>query len=145
MLDKQTRGAILLLRSRGHSLRCISRLLSLSRDSVRKVVRVGSDEPPIIVRPSKLDAHRERIVQMLAEFDGLFASSATPQGSALLRIDLQGNGQVLWQGKGSIAPWGANLDIGMGGAPWAVPSPDGRHLAIYTSDVNANMWMMENF
>jgi hypothetical protein len=70
MLDKQTRGAILLLRSRGHSLRCISRLLSLSRDSVRKVVRVGSDEPPIIVRPSKLDAHRERIVQMLAEFDG---------------------------------------------------------------------------
>jgi hypothetical protein len=30
MLDKQTRGAILLLRSRGHSLRCISRLLSLS-------------------------------------------------------------------------------------------------------------------
>jgi transposase len=70
MLDKQTRGAILLLRSRGHSLRCISRLLSLSRDSVRKVVRVGSDDPPIIVRPSKLDAYRGRIVQMLAEFDG---------------------------------------------------------------------------
>jgi transposase len=37
---------------------------------VRKVVRVGSDEPPIIVRPSKLDAYRERIVQMLAKFDG---------------------------------------------------------------------------
>jgi hypothetical protein len=51
MLDKQTRGAILLLRRKGHSLRCISRLLSLSRDSVRKVVRVGSDEPPIILRP----------------------------------------------------------------------------------------------
>ena len=70
MLDKQTRGAILLLRSRGHSLRCISRLLSLSRDSVRTVARVGSDEPPIILRHSKLDAHRERIAQMLAEFDG---------------------------------------------------------------------------
>ena len=70
MLDKQTRGAILLLRSKGHSLRCISRLLSLSRDSVRQVVKVGSDEPPIIVRSSKLDAHRERIAQMLAEFDG---------------------------------------------------------------------------
>jgi hypothetical protein len=57
MLDKQTRGAILLLRSKGHSLRCISRLLSLSRNSVRKVIRVGSDEPPIIVRRSKLDAY----------------------------------------------------------------------------------------
>jgi hypothetical protein len=84
-------------------------------------------------------------VNWTSDGTGLFASSATPQGSALLRIDLQGNGQVLWQGKGSIAPWGADLDIGMGGAPWAVPSPDGRHLAIYTSDVNANMWMMENF
>jgi transposase len=70
MLDKQTRGAILLLRSKGHSLRCISRLLSLSRNSVRKILKVGSDQPPIIVRPSKLDAHRERIAQMLAEFDG---------------------------------------------------------------------------
>ena len=70
MLDKQTRGAILLLRSKGHSLRCISRLLSLSRNSVRKVIRVGSDEPPIIVRRSKLDAYRERIAQMLVEFDG---------------------------------------------------------------------------
>src|SRR5215469_5281197 len=70
MLDKQTRGAILLLRRNGKSLRCISRLLSLSRDSVRKVAKLGSDEPPMIHRPRKLDAHRQRIVQMLAEFDG---------------------------------------------------------------------------
>jgi transposase len=70
MLDKQMRGAILVLRSKGHSLRCISRLLSLSRDSVSKVVKVGSDEPPTIVRPSKLNAHRETITQMLKEFDG---------------------------------------------------------------------------
>ena len=70
MLDKQTRGAILLLRRKGHSVRCISRLLSLSRTSVRKVLRVGSDEPPIIVRRRKLDAYRERIVQMLAKLDG---------------------------------------------------------------------------
>src|SRR5215472_2505144 len=70
MLDKQTRGAILLLRRNGQSLRCISRLLSLSRDSVRKVAKLGSDEPPMIHRPRKLDAHRERIVQMLAESDG---------------------------------------------------------------------------
>src|SRR5262249_25939512 len=54
----------------GHSLRHISHLLSLSRDSVRTVVRIGSDEPPIIHRPSKLDPHLERIRQMLREFDG---------------------------------------------------------------------------
>jgi hypothetical protein len=35
----------------------------------------------------------------------------------------------------------------MGGpsAPWAVPSPDGRHVAIYSWTLSANMWMMENF
>src|SRR5215471_13881463 len=70
MLDKQTRGAILLLHRKGHSLRCISRLLSLSRDSVRQVAKLGSDEPPIIHRPRKLETHRERIVQLLAAFDG---------------------------------------------------------------------------
>jgi hypothetical protein len=70
MLNRQTRGAILRLHKEGHSLRHISRLLSLSRDSVRAVVRIGSDEPPIIHRQRKLDAHRERIRQMLWEFGG---------------------------------------------------------------------------
>ena len=70
MLDKQTRGAILQLCKEGHSLRRISRLLSLSRDSVRKVVRIGSDEPPIIRRPKKLDPHRQRIIQLLTELHG---------------------------------------------------------------------------
>ena len=75
MLDKQTRGAILLLRRKGHSLRCISRLLSLSRSSVSEVVKVGSDEPPTIRRRRKLDAHRETIAHMLAEFDGNVAKA----------------------------------------------------------------------
>ena len=70
MLDKQTRGAILQLRREGHSLRQISIVLSVSRNSVRKVVRLGSDEPPTIHRPRKLDAHRERIAQLLVEFKG---------------------------------------------------------------------------
>jgi hypothetical protein len=30
-------------------------------------------------------------------------------------------------------------------APWAAPSPDGQHLAIYVWSLSANMWMMENF
>ena len=83
----------------------------------------------------------------MSDGKGLFASSATPQGSVLLRIDLQGNSQVVWQHKGSIAPWGGNTDLGMGGpsAPSIVPSPDGRHVAIYTWSLSASMWMMENF
>src|SRR6266571_990234 len=70
MLDKQTRSAILGLCREGHSIRHVSRLLSLSPTSVRKVVRSGSDEPPTVHRRSKLDSNRERIVQLLMECDG---------------------------------------------------------------------------
>jgi DNA-binding transcriptional MerR regulator len=70
MLDKQTRAAILVLRRKGQSLHRISQLLSLSRTTVRKVIKIGSDELPIIHRPSKLYAQRERIAEMLAEFGG---------------------------------------------------------------------------
>lgn len=66
MLDKQTRGAILVFRRKGHSLRLISQLLSLSRQTVKKVIRTGSDVPPVIYRLGTLDGHHERIAQMLA-------------------------------------------------------------------------------
>jgi biotin operon repressor len=70
MLDKQTRGAILVLRGKGHSLHRISQLLSLSRNTVKKVIKIGSDVPPVIRRLRKLDAQHELIAPMLAEFDG---------------------------------------------------------------------------
>jgi DNA-binding winged helix-turn-helix (wHTH) protein/Tol biopolymer transport system component len=77
-------------------------------------------------------------VDWAADGKALFVSGATPQGSALLRVDMQGNAKVLWERKGSIEPWFAR-------APWAVPSPDGRHLAIYDWQLSSNMWMVENF
>jgi Tol biopolymer transport system component len=78
-----------------------------------------------------------------ANGNGLFASGAKPGGSALLHVDLQGNADVLWEQRGTVARW----YFGLGGpsSPWATPSPDGRHLAIYDWKLNANMWMMENF
>jgi hypothetical protein len=63
---------------------------------------------------------------------GLFVSSLTQSGSALLHVDLQGNHNVLWEQNGNVDTWG-------------VPSPDGRHLAIYGFARNSNIWMMENF
>jgi DNA-binding winged helix-turn-helix (wHTH) protein/Tol biopolymer transport system component len=81
-----------------------------------------------------------------ADGHSIFASSQTRNGSVLLRLDLKGNARVLWEQRGSIAPW--NRPFGEPdkiSAPWAVPSPDGRHLAIYDWKLNANMWMIENF
>jgi serine/threonine protein kinase/Tol biopolymer transport system component len=77
-------------------------------------------------------------VDWAADGKALFVSGATREGSALLHVDLHGNARVLWERKGGVEPWFAL-------APWAVPSPDGRHLAIYDWQQSANMWMMENF
>jgi Tol biopolymer transport system component len=75
---------------------------------------------------------------------GIFASSQTKTGSVLLRISLTGVAHVIWKQNGSIAPWNRPFASG-DSAPFGVPSPDGRHLAIYGWNMSSNMWMIENF
>jgi hypothetical protein len=83
-------------------------------------------------------------VDWAADGSGLFVSSVREGGSALLRLNLNGNGQLLWAFKGTVEP-GITAFVGGPMAPWAVPSPDGRHLAICGWSLNANIWLMENF
>ena len=66
-----------------------------------------------------------------ADGKGLFTSSMRP-GGVLLHVDLQGHADVLWEPKGTKMPW-------------AVPSPDGRHVAMPGYAQNSNAWMMQNF
>ena len=67
-----------------------------------------------------------------ADGKGLFVSSFTDRGSVLLRVDLNGSARLLWEHQGGIDTY-------------AVPSPDGRHLAMRGWSVDGNVWMMENF
>ena len=65
---------------------------------------------------------------------GLYCGSASPQGSALLYVDLNGNARPLWQSKG------------VGGPIGGIPSPDGRYLAIQSyAPATRNVWMVEGF
>jgi hypothetical protein len=82
-----------------------------------------------------------------ADGKGLLTSSATKDGPSILQVDLKGNVTTLLTMQGSVAPWNVPSVQWLGGfsAPWAVPSPDGHHLAIYKWELNANMWMIENF
>jgi hypothetical protein len=48
-------------------------------------------------------------------------------------VDLKGIARPLWQHKG----WA--------GETWAVPSPDGRYLAIGSGVLTNNVWMLEGF
>jgi serine/threonine protein kinase len=62
----------------------------------------------------------------------VFVGTWGPAGAALLRIDLEGNAQPVWQQPEPSQTWG-------------IPSPDGRHLAMYGTGWDANVWMIDNF
>jgi DNA-binding winged helix-turn-helix (wHTH) protein/Tol biopolymer transport system component len=79
-------------------------------------------------------------INWAADGTGLFVSSTTKAGASVLRVDLAGHAHVLWEQKGNIGPAVAPCS-----APWALPSPDGRHLAIYEWSISSNMWLLENF
>src|SRR5258708_5556543 len=60
-----------------------------------------------------------------ADGKGLFTSGLVQRGSVLLYVDLRGNAHPLWEQRGSLATW-------------AIPSPDGRHLALSGWTKNTN-------
>ena len=61
MKDCEIRTAILALAARGHGKRAIAKALSLSRNTVRDVLKLGSCEVPSPDRPEMLAAHEETI------------------------------------------------------------------------------------
>ena len=61
MLELETRTAILRLHAEGHGARTIARALRVSRNAVRKVVRSGEAEVPLLDRTTDLDPHLVRV------------------------------------------------------------------------------------
>ena len=72
-------------------------------------------------------------IDWAADSKGLFVAS-NPAGlrQSLLYVDLAGNAHQLWQ-MNNIRP------------SWAVPSRDGKYVAIPAPTVDSNVWMAENF
>jgi len=68
-----------------------------------------------------------------ADGKGLFVVERITGGRVVLFVDLQGNAHLLWENTGGSAE------------TLAVPSPDGRHLAVPGWTTSGNMWMLENF
>ncbi|HEY2351265.1 MAG TPA: protein kinase [Candidatus Acidoferrum sp.] len=68
-----------------------------------------------------------------ADGKGFFVSSnPTGRVSTLLYVDLMGNAHDLWQVKNYQAAW-------------AIPSHDGKYVAIPAPTAGSNIWMVENF
>jgi hypothetical protein len=66
-----------------------------------------------------------------ADGTGFFSVDMQQTTARLLHVERSGASQVLW-----ALPFRWNF--------WAVPSPDGRYLATWKMDENANVWMVEN-
>ena len=70
MLDQSIRSAILVLRQQRHSIRAIARAVGVSRDTVNRVLAVGSPAVPEFLRPEKAEAHQEEILALLPACKG---------------------------------------------------------------------------
>ena len=70
-------------------------------------------------------------LEWAADGKSLFVSCPGPLGATLLRVDLKGRVQPVWDVRG--------------GQTWAIASPDGQYLAIAKQTVDRNAWMVENF
>jgi hypothetical protein len=112
----------------------------LSPDGTRIAAVIGVDQPIQIFSlqgnllqlvPTRELSDRQ-IMFWAADGKGLFVTNGIRGGLGLFHVDMQGHTTFLWKNNG-------------GYYPWALQSPDGRHLAIQGSILNANMWMMENF
>jgi serine/threonine protein kinase/Tol biopolymer transport system component len=70
-------------------------------------------------------------VSWTADGTHLLVPSVDARGTPLLSVDLRGEAAVVWEREGSLGTS-------------AIPSPDGRRLAIWVRTQNANIWMAEN-
>ena len=86
-------------------------------------------QPPIVIRAKGLDKLWN--IHWAADSKALLVAKKIQDGTELLHVDLQGKTTRLWK---SIGP-----------RCFGIPSPDGRHLAVYDWKRSSNMWLMENF
>ena len=99
---------------------------------------------PADIRLFPVAAGKERILRLKAwtgissldwAADGrsIWVSASSPTGTqTLLIVDLQGRAKPVLQE--------SEKDLG-----WAIPSPDGRHLAIWEASGSSNAWLLEGF
>jgi DNA-binding winged helix-turn-helix (wHTH) protein/Tol biopolymer transport system component len=115
---------------------------SLSPDGTTLAIakgKWGDEEPRIHLVPVNGGADRWLTVpgwpglaslDWAADGKGLWATSVGEEENALLHIDLQGHAVPVWHPR--------KMSVG-----WAIPSRDGRSVALLVSSGSANVWMAE--
>jgi Tol biopolymer transport system component/DNA-binding winged helix-turn-helix (wHTH) protein len=96
------------------------------RDQIRIVFLNGAPEKRIILNGSVNLAS----VDWAADSKSLWAPTTDEKENELLRIDLHGNARSVWHPK--------KIKVA-----WAIPSRDGKKLALHVNSTSANIWMLE--
>jgi Tol biopolymer transport system component len=116
---------------------------SLSPDGRTLAISTGTREEPGITLKSTADGSERALrLSSLAGISGfdwasdsqsLWVSGYTyPETSLLINLDRQGRTKTVLEDK--------EMKIG-----WAIPSPDGRHLALWKGSGESNVWMIDSF
>ena len=115
-------------------------ICEISPDGTRLAVRQGDvgpvqilslrGQPAQSIQPKGLNMGPD--YHWAADGRGLYVGSTLQGRTVLLHVDLQSRAHVMWENNGN-------------NTTWAMPSPDGRHLAILGWTQSSNIWMMENF
>ena len=97
--------------------------------TIRLLPVAGGTERTISFKPWSGVAY----IDWAADGRSLWVRAASPAGTqTLLNVDLHGKVKPVLQE--------SERDLG-----WAIPSPDGRHVAIWEASGSSNAWLLENF
>jgi Tol biopolymer transport system component/DNA-binding winged helix-turn-helix (wHTH) protein len=97
--------------------------------AIRLLPVAGGTERTITFQPWAGVAY----IDWAADGRSLWVRASSPAGTqTLLNVDLHGNVKPALQE--------SEMDLG-----WAIPSPDGRHVAIWKASGSSNAWLLENF
>jgi hypothetical protein len=121
-----------------------SNAIDMSPDGTRMAFIAGSGVPMRRIRIVRLDGSLDHEISVpmarhlftlnwAADGRSLYAGDSEPQGAVLLEIDVaSGASKLLWAAEGP--QW-----------PRAIPSRDGKWLAIVGGSQDSNVWMLEKF
>jgi Tol biopolymer transport system component/DNA-binding winged helix-turn-helix (wHTH) protein len=117
------------LSSDGSTLALSKKHRTQEQAAIRLLPVAGGTERTITFEPWSGIAY----IDWAADGRSLWVRASSPAGTqTLLNVDLHGKVKPVLEE--------SEMDLG-----WAIPSPDGRHLAIWKASGSSNAWLLENF
>ena len=110
-----------------------------------------------IAKANKLDILTKPVIRLLTLKDGKERSISLKDWSSINSLDWAADGKSLWVSASTNTGINAMLNVDLQGRArpvweqtkmyvgWAIPSPDGRYIALLQASGNSNVWMVENF